>query len=306
MRLVSLAVGLAVIVVLMQTVQSDMMREKLARLFGDTPPATPAVTLTEAGEPAIAAPLPGVDAELLESVEDNTPFRDSETEAWFHLIEVARDTPADELAAASRGAIVYSQLLSQPSVYRGQVISITGRVHRIEQLTPAANDLGIDHYYRLIVQSDRDVTRPFQLYCLELPAGWSVEGEIPNHGEMRVEALFFKNWPHTTGVADELSLSPTFVSRTIAPIVVVAPVEVEKPTWPAWQLLAVAMVIAALAVAWISTNRSAPDRSRYREDSADVVAGLESLADTAPVADSKASDEVQADELQADGEDSQR
>ena len=271
LRLVSLVVGLAMVVVLMQMVESSSTREKLALLFGD---ARPVVDITEAELPPTS--LEGIDTTLLAEVEDNTPFRNEETEAWFHLIGIARDTPDELLESASLGPIVYAQLISQPKVYRGRVIEITGRARRIESFKPADNDLGIDQYFRVIIQPDRDALRPFTLYCLELPEGWAPGESLPNDGELRVEALFFKNWPHNTG-EDKLSLSPTFVSRTVTAIAYVTPPIRGETSRPAWQVILLAAVVAGLAVAWIVYSRGTPDRSKYVASDTEIAEQLSGL-----------------------------
>lgn len=198
---------------LMQIAQSPGTIEKLGQLFGnaaqDTEPVTPQ---------HLNGPLPAVDLGLLETIEDNTTFRDEESEAWFHLLQVVGRTDSRQLKSASLGEIAYAQLLNQPKFYRGQVVRIDGNARRVEAITPAANNAGVDQLFRIIIQPGRDLLRPYTLYCVDLPADWTVGEQPPNDGRLTAEGLFFKNWVYNNDLG--VDLSPVFVSRSFSPIAV--------------------------------------------------------------------------------------
>lgn len=272
-RLVSLVLGLLLVALLMQTIQSPATREKLALMFGDSPPVVdpppPDSQATTSGY------LPTVDRSRLVPVEDNTHFRDEESDAWFHLLQVAGEADPQELAAASVGEVVFAQYLGQPEVYRGRVVTIEGNARRVEAITPAANDLGINRLYRIIVQPDRDIRRPFTLYCLTLPNGWSPDGEIPADGRLRASAMFFKNWvySHPRGV----DISPVFIAQSITPLSTPTPQLYTERTLPVWQIVAIAAAVAVLIVGWISLRSVDPPRPALGPDATEVQAELEAL-----------------------------
>ncbi len=254
----------------MQIVQSPATVEKLALLLGE-PTTAPVI------EPSLlpANPPPAIDQALLESIEDNTTFRDEESAAWFHLLDIVRTSDSQQFASASLGEIAYAQLLNQPEHYRGRVVRIDGNARRVEQIAPAANDHGIDTLFRIIIQPSRDLLRPFTLYCLELPAGWSVGDQLPNNGRLSVDGLFFKNWVYNN--SQGVDLSPVFVSRSLAPISAPHTLVDRTPPLPAWQLIALALLAAAVAVVWVASRNTGAIARRYAADSAQVASDLQSL-----------------------------
>ncbi|MCO6045556.1 hypothetical protein NG895_16715 [Aeoliella sp. ICT_H6.2] len=273
LRLVSMVAALGLVAVVMASLEQSRTHEKLALLFGD---ASPVADLpTEVDQPERPAYLAAIDREKLESIVDNAPFADEEQDAWFHVIEVARNATADELSAASVGEAVFVQLVNQPQVYRGRVVSLRGNVRRIESIQPAENDLGIDQLYLVYIQPGRDVLRPFAIYCQELPAGWSTGEEFPGDGRIECNALFFKNkvYDHARGV----DLMPVFVARSFAPVSVAAPLVTRNTSLPAWQLIALAAGIAAVVVAWIVWNGAEPARPQLGPDSQSVANELHAL-----------------------------
>lgn len=269
LRLVSLTMGLALVVILMQIARSPGTVEKLGILFGGAPPAPPTV----GGK--VAVPLPDVDASLLETIEDNTHFRDEEIQAWFHLLGIASSATADQLAAASLGEIAYAQLLNQPEFYRGQVVHVDGNARRVESIMPAANDADVDQLYLILVQPSRDLLRPFAIYCHELPAGWSIDDNLPNDGRMTCEALFFKNKVYDNQLG--VDLMPVFLAHSVTPIARSDTLVDRTPALPAWQMIAVAALVVGGIVLWISVRNTDHPRPRVALDATEVAKTLESL-----------------------------
>ncbi|WP_442484883.1 hypothetical protein [Aeoliella sp. SH292] len=273
LRLVSLVVSLGVIFVLMDVLKSPATREKLALMFGDAAPvAEPPPAEDQPGRPAYLA---SVDRDKLDAIEDNTTFRDEESDAWFNLVAAVRDASDEDLKAASVGEIVFAQYLGQPKVYRGRVVELDGNVRRVESITPAANDLGITQLYRVILQPSRDIRRPFTLYCLELPKGWSVGGAIPDGGAIATRAVFFKNWVYN--YEGGVDLSPVFVARSFTPIAEPTPLVERGPMIPLWQVFALAGLASALVVAWIVWKSKEDPRPDIAPDPEELAHDFESL-----------------------------
>lgn len=274
-RLASLVLGLGLVALLMHSVQAPATREKLALLFGDSPP----VVNPPPADPQAAGDgyLPGLDRSQLEAIEDNTHFRNQESDAWFHLLALARQASDQQLAKLSVGEVVFAQYLGQPEVYRGRVVTVEGNARRIETVDPATNDLGFDRLYRIIVQPDRDVRRPFTLYCLELPAGWSPDGEIVGDGRLRCHAMFFKNWVynHARGV----DLSPVFIARSFTPLVTAPPQPYGDRTPTLWQTVLLAATVAVALVCWIALGSREPSRPTLGPDAEQLRAELAALGE---------------------------
>ncbi|MGI9457232.1 MAG: hypothetical protein ACR2NU_11770 [Aeoliella sp.] len=249
-RLLSLVAGLALVIVMMQVAQSPSTKRRLELLFGETmseqrpaPIADPAMGI------ATADYFDGIDSALLDSVEDNTVFRDEESDAWFHLFEVARAADPEALKAASLGEVARAQLIGQPEFYRGRVVTIRGVVRRTEITNPAPNELGIDKLYRVILQPHQDARLPFTLYCIELPAGWTTES--PQDTPIVLTGFFFKNWVYGNQVG--VDLSPVIVANSMTPIVQEVVESPEPSLPPAWQLIALAAAFAGalVAIIWV-------------------------------------------------------
>ena len=81
-------------------------------------------------------------ASLLDTVQDNTFFREEEQDAWFAMLAELKKTESEHLSSEGT-AITYAQLVSQPDVYRGRLVRISGEVLRVESVSPAKNELGI-------------------------------------------------------------------------------------------------------------------------------------------------------------------
>jgi len=156
------------------------------------------------------------DASGLAQVQDNTYFRPSEDGAWFDLIARLQQTDSEQLAAETLGELTYAQLLKQPQVYRGQVVTVRGTVRREEvvalvQDKLAPNKLGIDTYHRLILQPRGGGHWPFVVYCLELPP------EFPRGDNLQtplaVTGFFFKNWSYAW--QDGLGIAPVVLAQSV-------------------------------------------------------------------------------------------
>ena len=162
-------------------------------------PPTPVVQQMRAAEPVGSAHTSSdnttsTQSESLAEVRDNTYFRPAETEAWFGLFERLRLMDDQQLRASSLGELTYAQLLKQPQVYRGKVVTIRGTLRREEIEHPPDNEQGIEVYHRLVVQPRGGGHWPFVVYCLELPSGFPRGDNL--QAVVAVTGFFFKNWSY--------------------------------------------------------------------------------------------------------------
>ena len=152
-----------------------------------------------------------VQPQLLESIRDNTYFRSVETEAWFHLLAILQKSLPEELAAASLGEVGYVQMVQQPHVYRGRLVTVCGTVRRAEVVEVAENNIGLQTYYLLTVRPAGRQIWPIRIYCLELPDGFplgkDVSASVVAHG------FFFKNWSYQWEGGP--GLAPILLARTV-------------------------------------------------------------------------------------------
>ncbi|MCC7474832.1 MAG: hypothetical protein IT425_05515 [Pirellulales bacterium] len=184
---------------------------------GESPPAVKAAPTNTAAPPAPnrESPklFPGVEPAWLETIVDNSYFRKSETAAWFGMFGALLKADDPTLQRASRISVGYAQLLNQPHAYRGKLVEVAGTVRQITRQTPAANELGISIYYRLVLQPADQSNWPIFVYCLQLPTEVSL-GQDSYSLNARVTGLFFKNlsydWEKGLGTA------PVIVAKSFA------------------------------------------------------------------------------------------
>lgn len=188
----------------------------------------------------------------LSQVRDKTYFRPAEQEAWLNLFSRLQSTEGKMPLEAPVRAVTYAQLLKQPQVYRGRMVTIRGTVLREEVQPAAKNRLGIKSYHRLWVSPLGGGQSPFVVYCLELPS------TFPRGDKLRcgaaVTGYFFKNWSFAWD--EGLALAPTILANSFSwesPVVSAAP----QP--PSRRMVLVALggtCFFGLALAWIVSHSS--------------------------------------------------
>lgn len=127
-------------------------------------------TPTETVVSAAPLPEPLVGPAAFAEVVDNGPFRNAEQPAWFAVLEAVATAEANELADNSAGVLGYAALSSQPDTYRGRVVTVSGKVLRVEPVTPAENDFGVETLWRSTLQPTGGEVWPMTVYTLEEPA----------------------------------------------------------------------------------------------------------------------------------------
>jgi len=218
----------------------------------------------EVVEPAVRTAAGEDASDALALVQDNTYFRPAETEAWFGLLDRLQQMDDQQLREASLGELTYTQLLKQPQVYRGQVVTIRGTVRREEVEHPSENSLGIEAYHRLWIQPRGGVNWPLVVYCLELP------NDFPRGDKLQalvsVTGFYFKNWSYP--LPDGLGIAPVVLARSIDWQPAAAqPVRRKMSSVGLTQALVVAGVFALLVV-WlvIRNTRRPPHGSRSTQE----------------------------------------
>lgn len=210
------------------------------------------------GPPVRRKLLDGVDPQLLTTIRDDTihVVRAEEQAAFAHLLGLLKTTEADRLEQAA-SAVSFVQLYNQPREYRGELVTITGLVHRSTWL-PAAANLGVDGYYELWVQPDGE-SDPLVVYSLDLPAGFPQGAEVLEH--VALSGFFFKRWIYMA--QRDVMSAPVVLAKTVAwepP----APAAAQAPEPRGLVNLIVpllgALLIAAAFVAYV-VYRTTPERS---------------------------------------------
>ncbi len=196
-------------------------------------------------------------SDALALVQDNTYFRPKEAEAWFGFFERLQQMDEQQLRELTLGELTYTQLLKQPQVYRGQVVTIRGTLRREELEQSPENSLGIESTHRLVIQPRGGGHWPMVVHCLELPENFP-HGEDPKT-PVSVTGFFFKNWSYAW--QGGLGIAPTLLARSIDwQPVVVQPVRRTVSSAGLTKILSAAFAFAVVAVLLIIRNTRRPPR----------------------------------------------
>jgi hypothetical protein len=190
--------------------------------------------------------------DALDQVQDNTYFRPAEHEAWFALLGRLQQMNSLQVAENSWGELSYAQLLKQPDVYRGRIVTLSGTLRREEVEQAAANTMGVADYHRLVIQPRGGGHWPLIAYCLDLPA------ELPRGDDLNspvtVHGYFFKNWSYAW--QDGLGVAPVVLARNVD-------WQPSAPRNPQFTIslpgLAAALLVAggiAVAVVWLAIRNT--------------------------------------------------
>jgi hypothetical protein len=194
---------------------STAARDMSAGLFAVSADASPdaanADSGGEAGPASAAGRFPDVQMEYFRAIKDSTMWRSSETEAWYHLLAIADKATQEEIERASRGRVTFLQLFRQPDIYRAELVTIAGTVHRVvpQEITPNYEDLS-GEYYQVWLQPENSA-HPVVAYVLSLPEGFPVEMQMSEPAE--VTGFFFKVWAYAA--KDEPRTAPILLAKTL-------------------------------------------------------------------------------------------
>lgn len=163
--------------------------------------------------------LDDVRAEWFEVVHDDDFLSTDERFLLGKLFKALQSTDAKELVASSTGKATFVQLLASTESYRGKLVTMTGRVRRVEPIRVEGERreaLGVDHYYELIFEP-ADSTNPVFVYALELPA------DFPGHDAKQAQrvdepveftGVFVKRLAYVD-VKQQTRKAPLLLARTI-------------------------------------------------------------------------------------------
>ena len=155
--------------------------------------------------------FPGVDPGYLDSIEDDSPFRPEEQEAWFQLLDILQQSGETTIEQASTGRATFLQLFQQSDEYRGELVTVQGVLRRAHRLHAQANDCGLTHYYQTWITPDDDLGNLVVVYCLDLPEGFPTGMKLSE--DVRLTGFFFKRWLYEA--QDTLRSVPVLLCKTV-------------------------------------------------------------------------------------------
>jgi len=209
-RLWMLVAALGLVLALMNQIRQPNTTRQLNHLFSGQQQSAPS---SASADPSVLSPSPkSLATEVngdLSLVKDNTYFRPQEHAPWFDLFAQLKAMNAQQLKNESPPEMTYAQLLKQPALYRGRIVTVRGTALREEVVRPPENALGIQSYHRLWLQPAGGGQWPFVVYCLELPERFPRGKDIG--ASVSVTGFFFKNWSYAW--KDGLGLAPVVLAR---------------------------------------------------------------------------------------------
>ena len=201
--------------------------------------------------------FPGVAAEHLARIRDDSGISAEEHGAWFHLMSILRNAESRELAEASRGRIAFAQLFGQPGVYRGELVTLRGTVRRVVPQEAPQNDDSIENYYQLWLQPEDSPTNPIVVDCLELPSGFPTGLDL--HEPVELTGFSFKRFAYVA--RDTKRAAPLVLAKMPSWARVVRRSNSSISGRSMAYISAVALAFSVFAVTWIwRQSRLVPSR----------------------------------------------
>ena len=155
--------------------------------------------------------FPGVKSSYLDAVRDDTMFRPQDHDAWFHLFAILNKTDEARLRRESTGRVTYNQLYRQSGQYRGQLVTVRGRILDTSLQPAPDNDYQIDQYHLTALQPTDNRSELMIVYCLHLPEGFPRDRKCSE--KVEVTGFYFKRWP--TPIEDKPHSRPVLLARTV-------------------------------------------------------------------------------------------
>jgi hypothetical protein len=154
-----------------------------------------------------------IDRRILADVRDNTlGVRSEEADPFFRLLAHTLQTPASSLAMAARKDVLYLNLMTESDTFRGELVSISGDLRRLNRFPASENPYGVVDLYEGWVFTADSGTNPYRVVCTVIPKDMPT-GEAINL-PVRVSGYFFKREGYET--PGGLHVAPLLLAKTIA------------------------------------------------------------------------------------------
>ncbi|MEX1039178.1 MAG: hypothetical protein WDZ51_01010 [Pirellulaceae bacterium] len=131
------------------------------------------------------------DVAAIAEIQDNTPFRSREHDAWKSVIERLEQAAPAEVAETRSQRVQYAQLHQQADSYRGKLVTVRGIVRRANHVPSTDPEFRPDGFWRLwLFPTSSD--SPIVIYALDLPAEFPQGDSV--YVDLTVTGVFFKRW----------------------------------------------------------------------------------------------------------------
>lgn len=186
--------------------------------------------------------------EMLETIQDDTVFRQAEFAAWRDIFFALQKTPSEDLTPAQAEPVQFAQLFRQPDEYRGKLVAVSGVVKRVVKVDAEQEDLGVDHLWQIWLFSGADAN-PMVIYSLELPEKFPTGTSVNERAT--IVGVFFKRWIYKA--EGGIFTAPLLLSKSVAWS---PPPEVRLMSTPQLLIGVTLSVVAALVIATLLFRKS--------------------------------------------------
>lgn len=156
---------------------------------------------------------PQLDRTRLAAVRDNTlGIRADESEAFFYVLDHVRRVPGTFLEQSAQPGVQYVNLMTDPTLYRGEPVTITGEMWRLYEFPANENRYGLTTLYEAWIFTSDSSTHPFRVVATSLGDG--IQPGDNQRTPVRLTGYFFKREGYET--PGGLHVAPTLLARRIS------------------------------------------------------------------------------------------
>lgn len=155
---------------------------------------------------------PHLDKGLLSAVRDNTlGIRADESEAFFRILDHVRRVPGSSLEKAAKDGVQYVNLMTDPTLYRGEPVTIIGDLWGLYEFPASPNAYGLTRLYEAWIFTSDSSTHPYRVVATGL--GDHLKPGHDQRTPVRVTGYFFKREGYES--KGGLHVAPTLLARRI-------------------------------------------------------------------------------------------
>lgn len=213
---------------------------------------------TERPKPPAGQSIVGLSPEQRDSIQDDSPRRKAEADAWLHLLRALHETDEKTLQQQSIGRATYADLFRQSAAFRGQIVTVRGCVRRGHEIAAPSNAWGLERYYKLWLFPSDNPDSPMVVYCLSIPKDFPLGMKICEEAE--VTGFYFKRSAYQA--VDTLRTAPTLAAKTLHWLPAAPADEEQEVPSAGWTVALLSGVVAAGVLLAVLMYRRVPQTRR--------------------------------------------
>lgn len=156
-----------------------------------------------------------IDPKILNSVSDSTlGIRKHEAGSLYYLLAKAASIPQNVLEQSAEAAPPFVVVMTESSKYRGQLITVKGRLKKLTSLPVSENSYGIQSLYEGWFFSKDSGTHPWRVLCTKLPEGIPRGDNLKEMPSIQITGYYFKKYGYPSA-AGKLQTAPLLIARQI-------------------------------------------------------------------------------------------